>query len=354
MVNISKLKKLGMALALSIGFSAAAQAKTELNLVFLANTQDEEHDAALVFKNHVENMTAGNVTVKIFPGAQLCGSASECFESLKSGDLDLFVATAGGVSSIYPAIQGMDIPYLLQGDRVAEAVMQDPIFGKEVRDRILKASGNQIRLLSMGNTGGWRNFANSKHPIKSPDDVKGLKFRTIESEIQQTLVRNMGGTPTALPFMEVYTALQTGMIDGTKNSISDITNMKFQEKLKFITLDGHGYMAAMWFIGNKRFQALSPADQKAVVDGGALMATVMNGIQPRKELESYAIWKKSGGKIYVPNAEEMKKFVAQSQPIRAWYLDKFGETGASFLKAFEESIARAEKEVNLSRQSVMK
>ncbi len=351
-MSVSRCVKIGLAAALSLGIGALSYAKTELNLVFLANTNDEEHDAALVFKNYVENYTAGEITVKIFPGAQLCGSALECFESLKAGDIDLFVATAGGTSSIYPVIQGMDIPYLLQGDRVAQAVMEDTIFLSEVGKRILKATGNQIRVLSMGNTGGWRNFANSKHEIKSPADVKGLKLRTIESEIQQMLVRNMGGTPTSLPFMEVYTALQTGMIDGTKNSISDITNMKFQEKLKYMTLDGHAYMAAMWFMGNKRFEKLTATEKQVVVDAGALMGTVMAGIQPRKELQAYEDWTKSGGKIYIPTAEEMSQFREQAKPIREWYLKKFGEEGTSFLAEYEAAIKRAEEQVKLSRQAV--
>lgn len=351
-MRLSRLTKTGIAAVLSLSMTLTSYAATELNLVFLANGNDEEHDAALVFKNYVENHTNNNVVVKIFQGAQLCGSAVECFESLKAGDIDVFVATAGGTAAIYQPIQGLDLPYLLQGDRVAEAVFQDPAFLKEIRTRIMKATGNQIRLLSIGNTGGWRNFANSKHTIKSPSDVKGLKLRTIESEIQQILVKNMGGTPTSLPFMEVYTALQTGMIDGTKNSISDITNMKFQEKVKFITLDGHGYMAGMWFIGNKRFEKLTPAEQQVIVDGGAAMATVMFGIQPRKELEAYADWKKAKGEIYIPNAAEMAQFKESTQPIREWYLKKFGADGESFLKSYEDAIARAETHVEDLRKAI--
>ncbi len=346
------MKKILATALLTLSSVSYLYAKTELNLVFLANNNDEEYDAALVFKNYVENYTNDNVTVNIFPGAQLCGSAVECFESLKAGDIDVFVATAGGVAAIYPPIQAMDIPYLLQGDRVAEKVMQDTQFIAEINQRIMKATNNQIRLLSIGNTGGWRNFANTKHPIKSPEDVKGLKLRTIESEIQQNLVKEMGGTPTSLPFMEVYTALQTGMIDGTKNSISDITNMKFQEKLKYLTLDGHAYMAGMWFIGNKRFEKLSKQEQAVVVDGGALMATTMFGIQPRKEIEAYEAWRKSGGEIHVPTPEEMAKFKTAAAPIKEWYLKKFAEDGASFLASYEAAIGRAQQAVDQSRKAV--
>jgi TRAP-type C4-dicarboxylate transport system substrate-binding protein len=325
----------------------------ELNLVFLANTEDEEYDAALVFKNYVESRTGGEVTVNIFPGAQLCGSANECFESMRAGVVDVYTATAGGTAAIYPPIQGMDIPYALVGDRVAEATMRDPEFTSFVRDQIRVATNGDILLLTLSQTGGWRNFANKEREIRTPADVAGLRLRTIESEIQQRLVSEMGGSPTPLPFLEVYTGLQTGVVDGTKNSITDITNMNFQEQLQNITLDGHAYMASMWFIGNGKFQSLTPEQQQVVLDGGALMASIQFGVQPRKELDAWEKWNAAGGNTYVPTAEEMEQFRTAAAPIRDWYLETFAEEGEAFLAAYEAAIARAEETVGADRNNAL-
>jgi TRAP-type transport system periplasmic protein len=335
--------------ALAALLAAAPAAAIDLNLVFLANTEDEEYDAALVFKNYVESRTGGEVTVNIFPGAQLCGSANECFESMRAGVVDVYTATAGGAAAIYPPIQGFDIPYAFPGDRVAEATLRDPELISFVRNEIRDATNGDILLLSLSQTGGWRNFANKEREIKSPADVEGLRLRTIESEIQQRLVREMGGSPTPLPFLEVYTALQTGVVDGSKNSITDITNMNFQEQLDNITLDGHAYMASMWFMGNGKFQQLTPEQQQVVLDGGAMMASIQFGIQPRKELDAWEKWSAAGGNIYTPTEEEMQAFRDAAAPIRDWYLETFAADGEEFLAAFDAALARANEAVEGDR-----
>lgn len=337
----------------SLGLAGLVQA-TELNLTFLANEEDQEYDAALVFKNFVESRTGGEVSVNIFVGAQLCGSATECFDAMQAGVVDLYTATAGGVAGIYPPIQGMDIPYSFGDDRTAQEILKDPEFSAYLRGEILESTNNGIRLMAMTQTGGWRNFANSEREIRSPADVEGLRLRTIESEIQQRLVREMGGSPTPLPWLEVYTALQTGVVDGTKNSISDIANMNFQETMGYLTLDGHGYMASMWFMGNDKFQSLTEEQQQIVADGAAMMSTIQFGIQPRKELDAYAKWIESGGEIYQPNEEEMAEFRSFAEPIREWYLDNFGADGEEFLAEFEAAQDRAEERVNIDRDSAVR
>jgi TRAP-type C4-dicarboxylate transport system substrate-binding protein len=343
----------GLAATAMTALLASPLAAIELNLVFLANVEDQEYDAALVFKNFVESRTGGEITVNIYPGAQLCGSANECFEAMRAGVVDLYTATAGGAAAIYPPIQGMDIPYSFSGDRVAEVTLRDQEFTAFLRERFLESSGGDILLLALTQTGGWRNFANGVREIRSPEDVSGLRFRTIESELQQTLVREMGGSPTPLPWLEVYTALQTGVVDGTLNSISDIANMNFQEQIDHLTLDGHAYMASMWFMGNQKFRSLTPEQQQIVIDGGALMSTVQFGLQPRKELDAWEKWTDAGGNIYSPTEEEMEQFRAFAEPVREWYLDRFGDDGQEFLNAFQAALDRAEEIVNADRASAM-
>lgn len=140
-------------------------------------------------------------------------------------------------------------------------------------------------------------------------------------------------------------------MDGTKNSISDIANMNFQETINYLTLDGHGYMASMWFMGNEKFESLSPEDRQVVADGAAMMSMVQFGIQPRKELDAYAKWIASGGQIYQPNEAEMEEFRSFAAPIREWYLENFGERGETFLAEFEAAQERAQARVGADRAS---
>ncbi|WP_346063073.1 TRAP transporter substrate-binding protein DctP [Halomonas salifodinae] len=336
----------------ALGTAGLAQA-TDLNLVFLANEEDQEYDAAQVFKNYVESRTGGEVNVNIFVGAQLCGSANECFEAMQAGIVDLFTATAGGVAAIYPPIQGLDIPYAFPDDRAAMTMLTDPQFTSFLRDEILEASNDSIRLMAMTQTGGWRNIVNGEREIRTPADAEGLRFRTIESEIQQIMVREMNASPTPLPWLEVYTGLQTGVVDGTLNSISDITNMNFQEVINYMTLDNHAYMSSMWLMGNQKFQSLTPEQQRVVADGAAMMSTVQFGIQPRKELEAYRQWREAGGEFYTPTEEEMAEFRALAEPVRGWYLENFGEQGERFIAEFEGARERAQERIDADRASVL-
>ncbi|SKA34649.1 TRAP transporter substrate-binding protein DctP [Consotaella salsifontis] len=329
-----------------------AAAETTLNLTFLANQNDEDYDGAMVFKNYVETNTNGSVKVDVFAGAQLCGSAVECFESLKAGVVDIYNGTAGGAAVIYPPIQALDIPYLFSSDRVVMDVLRGPL-EQQIRERVLEATNNEIMLLAIGQTGGWRGIGTTKKQVKTPADMAGLKIRTIESPIQQTLVRNMGASPTPLPFSEVYTGLTTGVIDGSLNSISDIVSANLNEQIKYLTLERNAYMTNMWYIGNTKFQSLTEEEKTVVLDGAHLFADVTFGVQPSKELAAYQAFRDSGGTIYIPTKEETAEFKKQADPVREWYLGQYGEEGKEFLAIIEDDIKQASDKIAAANQAAI-
>jgi TRAP-type C4-dicarboxylate transport system substrate-binding protein len=170
-------------------------------------------------------------------------------------------------------VQVLDLPYLLRDDRIAEAVLSEGTFTRALREQMLADSGGMIRLMTIGNTGGWRNFANTKREIRSPADMEGLKIRTVVADLPQELVRAMGAAPTPIPWPELFTSFQTGVVEGSKNGITDIMGMKFPDAgLKYLTLDGHSYMGALWYMNNDRFMGLPEDLRRVVVDGFAASA----------------------------------------------------------------------------------
>lgn len=343
-MKLKSLLKTTLALTMCYSLANVAVAKEVLSLEFLASTNDEEYDAALVLKNYVETQS-DNLEIEIYPGAQLCGNARECLEGLEDGTIDVFAVTAGGLSIIYPEIQALEIPYLLDNNNVAIRLMNSD-FTNFLREKVLERSNDSILLMTLMNTGGWRHFSNTQKEVRSPADLQGLKIRSIESQIQQALVQSTGASPTPIPFMEVYTALQTGVVDGTKNSITDLTDMKFQERIKYLTLDGHGYMLGSWLMSKDRFDSLSPEDQKVLVDGFEIMSAAQMGVQLRKEIDAWKAFADAGGKVYAPNDEEKAQFRALSEPIKTWYLEQFGADGQEMLDAYQASLDEAQKEVN--------
>lgn len=99
---------------------------------------------------------------------------------------------------MYPYVQVLDLPYILRDDRVAETVLAGD-FTREMRKAILADSDDKVRLMTIGNTGGWRNFANTKREVKTPEDMKGLKIRTVVADLPQELVKALGASPTPIP-----------------------------------------------------------------------------------------------------------------------------------------------------------
>ncbi|WP_224404743.1 TRAP transporter substrate-binding protein DctP [Afifella sp. IM 167] len=312
-----------MALGAGNLVAASAHAEKTMRIALLSGEDDEDYDGAMVLKEYVESRTNGDISVEIFPGGQFCGSYRECLEAVQNGTLQGAISTIGGFGNLFPQAQVMDLPYMFRNDRVAECVFDGP-FTNELRDAVLKDVGG-LRLMAIGNTGGWRNFATTSAVIKSPEDVKGLKIRTIPAEIQQEMVREMGGNPTAIAWPEVYTSLATGVVEGTKNGITDIINMNFQDYLKHITLDGHAYMGALWWVSEDFWEGLSDPEKRIVYDGFQHLKTITRAFPMRQQIAAYQAFRDAGGDIYVPTPEEKEAFRKATAPMKDWFTKQYGD-----------------------------
>jgi TRAP-type C4-dicarboxylate transport system substrate-binding protein len=314
------------------GISAAQAADVTIKVAFLGSPEDEDYDGSMVFKDYVESRSNGKAAVEIYPSGQFCANEKECLENLQTGTLEVYITTIGGFGNVFGPGQVLDLPYMFADDRTAECVFDGP-FVDELRAGVL-AEKIPMRLMVISNTGGWRNFANTQKTIKTPADLAGMKFRTIPAEIQQELVRQLGANPTAVAWPEVYTSLATGVVEGTKNGITDIMNMKFPEAgLKYITLDGHAYMGALWWYSDPAWQTLPEDIRRIVFDGMEHLKTVTRAFPMRRQIEAYQAFKEQGGEIYVPSRDEKKMFQEASSGMRKWYTDKFGDVWLTKLDA---------------------
>lgn len=341
------LKTLLLASALTISGVAQA-ADITLRATANSNENDEDYDGLVVFKNYIENASNGAIAVEIFMGTQLCATGEECLQGIADGSLDVYISTSGGAAGLFPYIQVLDLPYLMSDDRVAEAVLTGD-FTRKLRERALTDSDNKIRLMTIGNTGGWRNYANTKQTVKSPDDLKGLKMRTVPADLPQQVATAVGAAPTPIPWPELFTSLQTGVVEGTANGITDIMSMKFPDAgLKYLTLDGHSYMGAFWWMSNDRFQSLTPEQKQIVVDGFAALQQATFASPKRKEIAAYQDFAKAGGEIYVPTPAEKEAFKTAVAPVFDWF--KTNVTGgAEVFDEFTAAVAEAQKKVDAER-----
>ena len=348
------LKKLGLSILTAGLLTAGAQAaEFKLTVPHVANTDNYNHQSLLVFKNYVENHSNGAIEVEIFPGGQLCSTARECLAGVQSGIFDYNQTTIAELANFWAPAAAFDLPYLLPNDRVAECVYDSPEFLAGIRKNVLNATQN-IRMMMVSNSGGWRNFATTNKQIKSPDDVKGMKIRTAPAPIQQELVRALGGAPTPISWPEVYTALSTGVVEGTKNGIVDITTMKFEESLNYLVLDGHAYMGGVWVMNNERFESFPEELKRVVVDGIAAQNQFLRVYPKWKEFDAYEVFRKAGGTIYTPSAEEKKAFQDATAPVRDNFVASAGEEAKEWLGRFKGEIEACEAKLDADFEAAKK
>jgi TRAP-type transport system periplasmic protein len=265
-----------------------------------------------VFSSIVETGTAGRYKVQVFPNKQL-GDLRSMAEQCSRGLIQMTGGqSAGLLASFAPAVEVLEIPYTFPNTEVGRIVMSGR-FGRELSDEIAQKSG--LRVISYL-TSAFRNFSNNKREIRSPNDMKGLKIRVMEIPIHVEMVKALGGSATPIAWQELYSALQTGVVDGQENAPYTMLLAKLQEVQKFYTLDNHLLNTVLMLINEKFYKDLTPADRQ-VFEYAAREATLaFLGIVKAKEADDLKTIASAGVKIYQPTPEEYSQFQkATKEPI---------------------------------------
>ncbi len=329
----------GGGLSLALAATNVHSAEFTMKVAHVAATTQPMYTCVEVMKSYIELHSRGRIEVEHYPAGQL-GNFRQSVEQVQLGSLELTNTTGGGISNIFGPIQAFDIPYLFKSERVIDKIMEDAILAKKLREDVLKATGT-VRLIGMSGDHGWRSFFTNVE-VKTASDLAGVKVRTIESPITMELASALGANPTPIPWQELYTSLATGIVHGTKNSLSDIVDMSFTDFLKFGVLDRHTYIIFFWWMNDPWLKSL-PADlQTVVMDGFYATKTTCNGLIDSVMLPKYEKWAEIGGKLYIPTEEDRQTFLPGQKAVADWYVDKFGTEYYDLLK---EAVARAEQEI---------
>lgn len=261
-----------------------------------------------VFAKEVKAKSGGRIDVQVF-GAGALGGEKEIVEGVKNGVIQAGLAS-GVMANYYPSAMVTDLPYLFPNDEVADKVMDGP-FGQKLSADFQAATG--MHNLCFGEV-GFRHFSTGKTPVHSPKDLKGLKIRVQETPLYVTEMKALGAQPTPIAFPEVYTALQTGVVDGQENPLPTFIFAKFYEVQKNVTLDGHNY-GVDWFVLSDKFWKSLPADlQKVVSDSAHVACNAERKANRTFTANGAKILAEKGVKVYTPTAAEMGEFRAAAQP----------------------------------------
>ena len=304
---------------------AGAQATLKMNI---SVSQNSHYGVAVdAFAREVEKRTDGRYKIQNFYSGAL-GAERESIEALQVGTLDLTMTSTGPVPNFVPEVAILDIPFLFKDYGHARATLDGPI-GQEL---LQKFPSKGIVALAWGEN-GFRHMTNNKRQVILPDDLKGLKMRTMENPVHMQAYKAFGIIPTPMAFTEVFTALQQGTVDGQENPLSVISAAKFDQVQKYMTLTGHVYSPALILMSKTVWDKLSAADKQAFLDA-AKEAVKANRARIDDDERKAVADLRSKGMVIVENVDKAK-FQVILVPTFADFGKKFGQENIDKIRNYK-------------------
>ena len=310
------LRTLCLAGVVAIGISSAATAQTVLKFAHQNNPGHPIHEASMKFKELVEAKTDGKVKINVFPSSQL-GGMNDLWNGVKLGSIEISgTIVLAMADDLVPELGIYDAPYLFKDVEHFHKVAYGPI-GQDLNARLLEKAGVRILYLQYF---GTRHLTTNKRILK-PDDVKGMKIRAPAVPSLMAPVEGMGAIPTPMPLMDVYQALQTGLVDGQENPVTTIYSNRFHEVQKFVMLTGHVFGVVGTMINESVFQKLPSDIQKVLLAAGEEAGKYGDAVTVQQEVDLVEKLKAAGTTIIGP--EDGLDLDAFRTQVRGYALKKF-------------------------------
>jgi len=248
----------------------------------------------------------GALKVQVFGDGQL-GTEQESIEGVQLGTIDMFMGSTGSVGRFLPKLEAFAHPFVWRDTGHMLTVARGPI-GEELSEELRKKTG--IRILDMGWIFGARHLTTKATPVMKPADMARLKIRVQPTGIYLDTIRAMGGNPTPMDFKEVYTSLQTGVIDGQENPLNVIASRAFWEVQGYLMLTGHILQNQAVIISDKSFSSLKPEQRKALLQAVREAGDYQNQILAAAEKEQLELVRAKGMKVLQPDVAAFRKATA--------------------------------------------
>lgn len=307
-MSIQKLR-LSLAAAFVLGFSSAAGA-ADFSFTFAhVLTEDTPNARAAVrFKEEVEAKSEGRIEINIRPAAQLGGDV-EIIEQTQMGLVHIAIPPTGNLANFNEKMYLFDLPFLLGDDAAMKRVLDGEV-GSELLGTL---EPNNLHGIAMWGA-GFRHMTNNVRPINGPDDLKGIKMRTLQAPTILSTYRAYGANPTAMAYVEVYNGLQQGVVEGQENPLANINSMRFYEVQKYMTLTGHAYHTYAAVMNKQAWDGLPEDLQKVIEDA---MIVGRDAARQFTEEDEARIIEDIKGQIEIQELTEEGRaaFVEASKPI---------------------------------------
>ena len=313
-----KIKCLLASMLLALGLSANAQIVIKFSHVVATDTPKGQ--ASEFFAKRAGELTKGKVKVDVYANSQLYKDKEE-MEALQMGAVQMLAPSLAKFGPLgVKEFEVFDFPFLFDNTADLHKITQGPV-GASL---LAKLEPTGVKGLAFWDNGFKSFSANS--PLKNVADYKGKKFRIQSSKVLEEQIRALGGIPQVMAFSEVYQALQTGVVDGTENPISNLFSQKMHEVQKHLTLTEHGYLGYAVIV-NKKFWDGLPADVRGQLEQAMKEATALANTVAKKDNDEALEGVKKAGKttVYTPTKEERMALKKVLVPVHAKMVDRVGK-----------------------------
>jgi C4-dicarboxylate-binding protein DctP len=306
------------AFALSVAAGAAtAHAQTVIKVAHDQPETSTHHQAAMRWAELVKERTSGEFEIQVFAASTL-GSGTQMVEQTQAGAVEAFVLPTGWIAPFAPSVSVLDLPFLFPDRKTTYQVVDGPV-GQEILKPLEDVSLKGVAFWESGFkqfTGGF--------PISTPADYEGKKIRTMPSEVIQKQFDAFGAVPTTITFAELYSALQQKVVDGQENPIATIAAMRFFEVQKHLTLSDHGFLAYVVVFNKPFFDGLSEEIRTVLIETAREAGQYQRDIIEEAEQRHLEEFRQAGVEIAEITDEQRAAFVEASQPVYAWFREKYG------------------------------
>lgn len=317
-MKLFNLKTLAALIAGSAIFATSVQAATTLRFGYEAPRSDTQHIAAKKFNDLLKEKTKGEIKLSLFPDSTL-GNAQTMISAVRGGTIDLEMSGSPNFSGLEQKLNVIDIPFIFKNREHVYKVLDG-----EIGQSLLSALEDKgLKGLAFWDV-GFRAFSNSKNPVNSPDDIKGLKVRTNQNPMYIQAFSLLGSNPVPMPLAELYTALETRAVDAQEHPIGIFWSSKLYEVQKYLSLTNHGYTPLIVVMNKAKFDALAPELQTALISAAQEAGKYQRELNVQNEQEIIANLRKAGIEVIeeVDNTPFKAKIEAD---VRKAFIDQNGD-----------------------------
>jgi C4-dicarboxylate-binding protein DctP len=297
--------------------------------------------AAVVFKAQLEKLSGGRIRVDVHPAGQLANLRSSVSQ-VRKGTIHIADISSGVLASLYyEPLEILDMPYLFSSRATARLALDrsNPVIARLVEDCAEKTG---VRILSL-DPFGFRHMTNNARPIRTPADMKGMKIRTMEIVAHRKLMESFGAQAVPVPWLELYTSLQTNVVDGEETTLQNMVMGRLYQVQKYMTLTEHLMGVGAILCNEEWYQSLPDDLRTAVVEAEEVARVTYAGYGELLDTLAFEKLEEEGVEIYSPSAEEMKLFRDAAVPhIREYMETRYGE---QLVSEFLASVEAVEKQI---------